>query len=243
MLLTRRWQGDSSGVPSEEKTHQAPSKKKQKIRHEQQDTEIEAAAAPTESTQDAPAQEEPTKKSVAKPKKKESKKAKRRRHERNMTFKEPAEAAEYLAAWDRQANGEPGWKFNTNTQAWLLRHAYDKDKVPANVFTIFLRYLEGLKGAARARTQTDASAIILLKGAQLKAPEEQAPQKGKKRKGQKKDRSQGAEGGEAEGPSKVGADADEDGPTVDKAEVKLRNLRMKRAQKVLKVLGDPDAEE
>ena len=64
--------------------------------------------------------------------------------------KDPIEAASYLSAWKhRDAGG--AWKFNKNTQSWLIRHMYEADKVHKATFVIMLEYLTGLTGTLKAR--------------------------------------------------------------------------------------------
>ena len=40
------------------------------------------------------------------------------------------------------------WKFNKNTQAWLLQHMYEPLTIRKESFTILLKYLHGLNGAS-----------------------------------------------------------------------------------------------
>jgi hypothetical protein len=69
--------------------------------------------------------------------------------------KAPSEAASYLSAWKHKDVGG-GWKFNKNTQSWLLRHMYQADKVTKGTFTLLSKYMEGLQGSTSARTIADA---------------------------------------------------------------------------------------
>lgn len=73
--------------------------------------------------------------------------------------KAPTEAAAYLEQWEQNNENELStWKFNKNTQSWLIRHMYEADKVSKSSFNLLLRYLEGLKGeSARTRIKTEAS--------------------------------------------------------------------------------------
>lgn len=71
------------------------------------------------------------------------------------TVKDPSEASNYLKAWETKE----GWKFNKNTQSWLLRHMYEADKVSKNTFNTLLDYLKGLQGKnARKRVLEEATA-------------------------------------------------------------------------------------
>ncbi|CAN0356044.1 unnamed protein product, partial [Ectocarpus sp. 12 AP-2014] len=77
--------------------------------------------------------------------------------------KERTDANNYLAGWlavrkAKEAAKEAGvapppatgvWKFNKNTQAWLLRHVFSDDQIDDKRFETLCLYLEGLKGAGR----------------------------------------------------------------------------------------------
>ena len=68
--------------------------------------------------------------------------------------KDPTEASEYLKSWQ----AKKGWKFNKNTQSWLLRHMYETDKVSKSTFTILLEYMKGLEGKdAKKRVLEEAT--------------------------------------------------------------------------------------
>lgn len=92
---------------------------------------------------------------------------------KNRTEKSPVEASNYLIQWEAQKSGrQSAWKFNKNTQSWLIRNMYDLSKVPKATFTILLRYLEGLEGEmARSRLRTDASRRALRYKEHLKTIE------------------------------------------------------------------------
>ncbi len=63
--------------------------------------------------------------------------------------KDPEEASTYLSLWkydrssttnkDKEKNEQ--WKFNKNTQSWLLRHMYNPTKVSKHTFALLLEYL------------------------------------------------------------------------------------------------------
>ncbi|CAM9355071.1 unnamed protein product [Ectocarpus sp. 8 AP-2014] len=88
--------------------------------------------------------------------------------------KERTDANNYLVAWltvrkEKEAAEEAGvapppatgvWKFNKNTQAWLLRHVFSDDEIDDKRFETLCLYLEGLKGAGRQRVLAAAQAII-----------------------------------------------------------------------------------
>ena len=71
--------------------------------------------------------------------------------------KDPEEAASYLSLWNYdKTNNTKQWKFNKNTQSWLLRHMYDFDKVSKATFALLVEYLcQGGEGA-RSRVEEDA---------------------------------------------------------------------------------------
>lgn len=76
----------------------------------------------------------------------------KRKSKANSHTKHPEEAASYLTQWKASKNKDsssktmPSWKFNKNTQSWLIRHMYEADKVPKSTFLLLLEYLEGLEG-------------------------------------------------------------------------------------------------
>ena len=39
--------------------------------------------------------------------------------------KDPSEAEAYLSAWKHRDSGQGVWKFNKNTQSWLIRNVYE----------------------------------------------------------------------------------------------------------------------
>jgi len=56
--------------------------------------------------------------------------------------RDPELASSYLKLWSHdQKNNTKSWKFNKNTQSWLLRHMYDFDKVSKTTFAILVNYL------------------------------------------------------------------------------------------------------
>ena len=76
---------------------------------------------------------------------------KKKKGKKNCHVKDPSEAKMYLTEWqnkNQQGRGRErsGWKFNKNTQSWLIRHMYEVEKVPKSTFTILLEYLQGLEG-------------------------------------------------------------------------------------------------
>lgn len=116
-------------------------KKKRVSKHVLKSQEERETAAPSKQQVDEQAvpRLEDKKPTLKKPKK--AKKSK---------TKDPIEAASYLSAWKhREAGG--AWKFNKNTQSWLIRHMYEADKVNKATFVIMLEYLTGLSAPVKAR--------------------------------------------------------------------------------------------
>ncbi len=69
--------------------------------------------------------------------------------------KDPSEASNYLIMWKQREHG--GWKFNKNTQSWLIRHMYEAEKVTKTTFSILMEYFVDLKGNTRDRVKEDAT--------------------------------------------------------------------------------------
>lgn len=69
----------------------------------------------------------------------------------------PELASSYLTLWSHdQKNNTKSWKFNKNTQSWLLRHMYDFDKVSKTTFAILVDYIcQGGEGLI-SRVEEDA---------------------------------------------------------------------------------------
>jgi hypothetical protein len=57
--------------------------------------------------------------------------------------KDPSEAIEYLKQWKHDKSV---WKFNKNTQSWIIRHMYDAEKLDKVAFSLVTEYLQGLQG-------------------------------------------------------------------------------------------------
>jgi hypothetical protein len=107
----------------------------------------------------------------------------KRRKLKNSHVKDPEEAATYLNSWktnkmDDGNSNNPNkkknkkkdgattssnsssslWKFNKNTQSWLIRHMYECEKVSKSTFSLLLEYLEGLEGEiTKGRIRTEAT--------------------------------------------------------------------------------------
>ncbi|CAE7544197.1 unnamed protein product [Symbiodinium natans] len=147
-------------------------------------------------------------------------KHKRRKPARdNAKTKDPEEASSYLTAWQAHQDVGTPWRFNKATQAWLLRHAYEPELVPKQVFRILLRYLAGLSGVARDRALAEASTLVTLKGSELaKVPTE---------------RERSLPGDEPHGDEQE----DRRDPSGNEEEAKKCRSRLARARQVLQVLG------
>ncbi|KAL7514277.1 hypothetical protein ACHAXN_011473 [Cyclotella atomus] len=76
---------------------------------------------------------------------------------KNSKVKDPQEAASYLTLWNHDRTNKSGaWKFNKNTQSWLLRHMYNSDKVNKQTFGLLVEYIcQGGEGT-RSRVEEDA---------------------------------------------------------------------------------------
>jgi hypothetical protein len=74
-------------------------------------------------------------------------------------IKDPMEAAGYLSSWQQRTKDKTSpWKFNKNTQSWLIRHMYEPEKAAKGPFSILMKYLEGLEGkTTRVRIRAEAS--------------------------------------------------------------------------------------
>ena len=78
-------------------------------------------------------------------------------NKRNSKEKDPAEAASYLTLWNHDRSNKSGaWKFNKNTQSWLLRHMYNAEKVNKATFGILIEYICCGGEGTRSRVEEDA---------------------------------------------------------------------------------------
>lgn len=78
--------------------------------------------------------------------KRRKKKGKSKKNKKNNHVKDPKEAHNYLTTW-KNKDAAPGvWKFNKNTQSWLIRKMYDAEMIPKAIFAILMEYLAGLHG-------------------------------------------------------------------------------------------------
>jgi hypothetical protein len=81
-----------------------------------------------------------------------------RKSGKNRHVKDPQEVASYLTDWQNHKNGKGTWKFNKNTQSWLIRHLYELEKVSKGTFTILMDYFAGMEGKTmKSRIRAEAS--------------------------------------------------------------------------------------
>ena len=64
--------------------------------------------------------------------------------EKKTHEKHPKEVASYLSSWKHRNSGG-AWKFNKNTQSWLIRYMYNSEKVSKGMFTLLLEYLAEIR--------------------------------------------------------------------------------------------------
>ncbi|GKY91670.1 hypothetical protein MPSEU_000138900 [Mayamaea pseudoterrestris] len=53
------------------------------------------------------------------------------------------------------------WKFNKNTQTWLIKHMYDAEIVSKATFSLLLEYFHGLEGKTKSRVLQQASERVI----------------------------------------------------------------------------------
>jgi hypothetical protein len=80
------------------------------------------------------------------------KKQKQKKDKRHI--KDPSEVTTYLVAWKEQRQD---WKFNKNTQSWLLRHCFNDSKLNKATFALFLEYAAGLQGQSKIWAYKEAT--------------------------------------------------------------------------------------
>ena len=150
---------------------------------------------------------------------KKSKRAKQKSH-----VKDPNEAASYLSSWKHQGAGG-AWKFNKNTQSWLLRHCFEPEKVSKPTFALLLEYLKGLKGTTRTRMIADAQRRALRYKEFEKANPEQQQDKADKKE-------------EDSASSKQAGEDENDETRWKRLDAHDKRKEYKRARKVLDVLNE-----
>jgi hypothetical protein len=77
------------------------------------------------------------------------------RSKNNKHVKDPKEAMAYLEQW--KVSRGLDWKFNKNTQSWLIRHMYDAALVSKHTFEVLLEYLQDCHADAKKRLCMDAT--------------------------------------------------------------------------------------
>lgn len=122
-------------------TKQKQARKKKRISKHMQTAVPPPAAIPDE----LKGVELPTAPPKKQPRKKSSKKH----------TKDPTQVAQYLSAWKHRASGT-NWKFNKNTQSWIVRHMYEAEKLTKPVFELCLEYLGGVGEGTKMRVVEDA---------------------------------------------------------------------------------------
>jgi hypothetical protein len=70
-----------------------------------------------------------------------------------------SQAIAYLQSYKahKEGNANGGWKFNKNTQTWLIKHMYSADSIPKHTFSLLLEYMLGLEGKTRTRVLDEAA--------------------------------------------------------------------------------------
>ncbi|GAX17903.1 hypothetical protein FisN_18Hh109 [Fistulifera solaris] len=136
--------------------------------------------------------------------------------------KDPSEAMDYLKQWKHDKGA---WKFNKNTQSWIIRHMYDAEKLDKAAFSLVTEYLQGLQGGtAKTWVVADATKRAL--------------------RYKEYEKSQGTGG---DGDSKDAEKKGTDNATKDETEDRIRWKKLsdhdkrkeyKRARKVLEVLKE-----
>ena len=127
-----------------------------------------AAAAPSTTTTTADSRGETTVVVSAPAATKTAASGEKRNKKRKLLVKDPAEAAAYLTSWQEhrqhRSNGDgsgveksTNWKFNKNTQSWLIRHMYEADKVSKGNFALLLEYLKSGDGKTVQRCREEAT--------------------------------------------------------------------------------------
>lgn len=166
---------------------------------------------------------------------------KKRKQKKNRNVKSPSEASEYLAGWKDHKNGEAStWKFNKNTQSWLIRHMYEIDKVPKREFAIMLEYLEGLKGATvKSRIRSESNRRALRYKRHEKSKEANVENDENKDRDEKQDESTDSKEQNDENKKGEKKEKDDEDVVVEQARwLKLSDLdKRKEYKRALKIIG------
>jgi hypothetical protein len=81
----------------------------------------------------------------------------------NKNVKAPTDVSNYLVLWKlhQEAGSEgSGWKFNKNTQSWLLRHMYNDGLVNKKTFANLVEYVKSMQGKCRGEKRIEAVTLI-----------------------------------------------------------------------------------
>lgn len=73
---------------------------------------------------------------------------------KSKKVKDPQEAIAYLEQWKKSRGN---WKFNKNTQSWLIRHMYDASLISKHDFEVLLEYLQDSHADVKRRLCQDAT--------------------------------------------------------------------------------------
>lgn len=161
------------------------------------------------------------------------------------TIKNPAEAAAYLKAWQQSQQKSEGhadestsWKFNKNTQSWLLRHLYEADKVSKGDFAVLLNYLKSGDKSTIQRCLEDATRRALrYQTSSADPPTKTGPAEVQDETGVTKTDKVGAGTAATTGAATPGAPGDTDEERWNKLDEHDKRNEYKRARKVLETLS------
>ena len=92
--------------------------------------------------------------------------SKKQKMTKQKHMKDPVDVEGYLMAWKQHhnlsadASSNHGtttiWKFNKNTQSWLIRHLYDSTKISKSIFALALQYFLKSNLNVQQRLREDA---------------------------------------------------------------------------------------
>jgi WKF domain len=78
----------------------------------------------------------------------------RKKPKTSKQVKDPKEAISYLEQWKK---AREDWKFNKNTQSWLIRHMYDASVIGKHDYEVLLEYLQDSHTDVQKRLCQDAT--------------------------------------------------------------------------------------
>ncbi|KAL7538466.1 hypothetical protein ACHAXR_008562 [Thalassiosira sp. AJA248-18] len=157
---------------------------------------------------------------------------------KKINTRDPDIGSSYLSLWnyDRR-NSTKQWKFNKNTQSWLLRHMYDSDKVTKTTFATLVDYL--CQGGDRAMSRVEEDAKMRArrykdweKREQLKKKEAEGGDDGEENNGADKN------GVEIKGKEKKKQSSSEGDASWNGMDDHDKRKEYKRARKVLDALKE-----